>query len=92
MDSKEKRENREKKRKREMANLRETLLNGRESPADEVEEKEEKEERKYLDRSAMRRKIHPPTPPPRVPRNKYHTPLQRAEIQHLVRRVKLYWR
>ncbi|WWC73766.1 uncharacterized protein I206_107738 [Kwoniella pini CBS 10737] len=67
MDSSQKKQNRELKRKREMASLRESLLrkdrgihvNGR-SEGDQ----EDSRKREYLDRSAMRRKLHPPSPPP----------------------------
>ncbi|WWD20250.1 hypothetical protein CI109_104726 [Kwoniella shandongensis] len=62
MDSKQKRENREVKRKREMAQLRETLMN-RSSGAVTEPFGSEKKEREYLDRSAMRRRLHPPSPP-----------------------------
>lgn len=72
MDSKEKRENRERKRKREMANLREALLNRGGSAHEEDEVLQE--ERKYIDRSAMRRKLHPPSPPPPKPREASITP------------------
>ncbi|ORY34775.1 hypothetical protein BCR39DRAFT_490262 [Naematelia encephala] len=57
MDSKERRENRESKRKREMAHLRDSLLNGHSG---------QKGDGKYQDRAAMRRKLHPPSPPPRA--------------------------
>ena len=60
MTSAQKRENRETKRKREMALLRETLLSGSASPV-----LAEVEERKYVDRAAARRKLHPPELPPR---------------------------
>lgn len=56
MDSKERKENREKNRKREMAALRESLLNGISAPASIPE-------RHYEDRAAIRRKLHPPPPP-----------------------------
>ncbi len=47
-----------------MAMLRETLLNHG-SARDGVNEEEERErEKKYVDRSAMRRKLHPPSPLP----------------------------
>ncbi|KAK4685796.1 hypothetical protein P7C73_g4341, partial [Tremellales sp. Uapishka_1] len=59
MDSQEKRENREVKRKREMASLRETLLNS--TPASQIEP--DSTRRPYLDRSALRRRLHPPSPP-----------------------------
>ncbi|WVF68471.1 hypothetical protein IAT40_003238 [Kwoniella sp. CBS 6097] len=66
MDSKQRRENRELKRKREMAHLRETLLN-RDSPGGSGisdDATPPPKAREYLDRSAMRRKLHPPSPPP----------------------------
>jgi hypothetical protein len=76
MDSKEKRENRERKRKREMAMLRETLLHRGSSAKDDDKDGEEQEEtqRKYIDRSAMRRKLHPPSPPPPEARERSVTP------------------
>jgi hypothetical protein len=58
MDSKERRENREVKRKREMAALRESLLTGGGESDQPVSE------RRYVDRSAQRRKLHPQSPPP----------------------------
>ncbi|WVR08114.1 hypothetical protein IAU60_005160 [Kwoniella sp. DSM 27419] len=65
MDSKQKRGNREYKRKREMALLRETMLNRagetKEAPANDQPTRE------YIDRSAMRRRLHPPSPPPSRP-------------------------
>ncbi|WVQ96018.1 hypothetical protein IAU59_003118 [Kwoniella sp. CBS 9459] len=83
MDSKQKRDNRELKRKREMALLRETLLN-KDSPAPSpartgktsgkiatIEPGSDDAmlpgppAREYLDRSAMRRRLHPPSPPSR---------------------------
>ncbi|KAK8849624.1 hypothetical protein IAR55_004959 [Kwoniella newhampshirensis] len=66
MDSKQKRENREVKRKREMALLKETLLNrsaSASSTAAVAVHGTEEREREYLDRSAMRRRLHPPSPP-----------------------------
>ena len=81
MDSKEKRDNREIKRKREMATLRETLLKksaGNESSA--PISREETPERQYLDRSAMRRRLHPPSPPPQTDsRRSASPPIRRLE-------------
>jgi len=56
MNSSEKRENREVKRKREMAALKDSLLNRHPSW-------ENGEKREYLDRSAIRRRLHPKSPP-----------------------------
>jgi hypothetical protein len=67
MDSNERRHNRELKRKREMAALRETLLNpggSTPSPGPTDADREREKGRSYLDRSAMRRKLHPQSPPP----------------------------
>jgi hypothetical protein len=57
MNSSEKRENREVKRKREMAALKDSLLNRH--PAGEAGG----DKREYIDRSAIRRKLHPKSPP-----------------------------
>ncbi|WWC65765.1 uncharacterized protein I303_108387 [Kwoniella dejecticola CBS 10117] len=78
MDSAQKKQNRELKRKREMASLREYLLNkdrpinGRQAHMNtNTNEIEEGTKREYLDRSAMRRKLHPPSPRPKLPENKF---------------------
>ena len=73
MDSKQKRENREMRRKREMAELKENLLKRFQPGASgqkngdggiDGEVMTEEEPRKYIDRSAMRRNMHPSSPPP----------------------------
>jgi len=56
MNSSEKRENKEVKRKREMAALKDSLLNRHPTEKDEGK-------REYLDRSAIRRRLHPKSPP-----------------------------
>jgi hypothetical protein len=62
MDGKEKRENREMKRKREMMALKENLLNR--GPQVESQQQERPPPPTYIDRSAMRRRLHPPSPLP----------------------------
>ncbi|EIW71573.1 hypothetical protein TREMEDRAFT_67844 [Tremella mesenterica DSM 1558] len=65
MTSKEKRENRELKRKAEMASLKEVLL--REEAGQGGKKKSGyMKKREYIDRSAIRRKMYPPSPPPRT--------------------------
>jgi hypothetical protein len=56
MNSSEKRENKEVKRKREMAALKDSLL--KRHPTEKDEGKNQ-----YLDRSAIRRRLHPKSPP-----------------------------
>jgi hypothetical protein len=60
MNSSEKRENKEVKRKREMAALKDSLLNRHPTEKDEGK-------REYLDRSAIRRRLHPKSPPRSTP-------------------------
>ncbi|WVQ66099.1 uncharacterized protein L199_004277 [Kwoniella botswanensis] len=61
MDSSQKKQNRELKRKREMALLKDSLLRRNEVSSSNDERDEPK--REYLDRSAMRRRLHPSSPP-----------------------------
>lgn len=61
MNSSEKRENREVKRKREMAALKDSLLNR--SSTSTSANTDEGEKRQYIDRSAIRRRLHPKSPP-----------------------------
>lgn len=60
MNSKQKRENREVKRKLEMAALKESLLSNHTTGSKEATP--ERSERVYVDRSAMRRALHPRSP------------------------------
>ncbi|WVW86969.1 hypothetical protein I302_109025 [Kwoniella bestiolae CBS 10118] len=60
MDSSQKKQNRELKRKREMALLKESLMKRNESSQNGGEGETKRE---YLDRSAMRRRLHPSSPP-----------------------------
>ncbi|AFR95540.1 hypothetical protein C343_03643 [Cryptococcus neoformans C23] len=62
MNSQQRRGNREAKRKIEMANLRESLLN-RGGPKEESVSGQSIPSRGYIDRSAMRRELHRPSPP-----------------------------
>ncbi|OCF62175.1 hypothetical protein L486_01842 [Kwoniella mangroviensis CBS 10435] len=61
MDSSQKKQNTELKRKREMALLKDSLLRRNEVSSSNDEREEPK--REYLDRSAMRRRLHPSSPP-----------------------------
>ncbi|WRT69646.1 uncharacterized protein IL334_006636 [Kwoniella shivajii] len=72
MDSSQKKQNRELKRKLEMALLKENLMkkNGGGDSIASLTIKEQMDgsqspKREYLDRSAMRRRLHPPSPPSR---------------------------
>jgi hypothetical protein len=71
MNSSEKRENKEVKRKREMAALKDSLLNRH--PAEK-----EGEKREYLDRSAIRRRLHPKSPPRATKTNVVEQPARTA--------------
>jgi len=71
MNSSEKRENKEVKRKREMAALKDSLLNRH--PPEKNEEK-----REYLDRSAIRRRLHPKSPPRTTATNVVEQPARTA--------------
>jgi len=71
MNSSEKRENKEVKRKREMAALKDSLLNRH--PTEKNEEK-----REYLDRSAIRRRLHPKSPPRTTATNVVEQPARTA--------------
>jgi hypothetical protein len=64
MNSSERRGNRETNRKREMAALKDTLLN-RNRPRNAEIDEDPSDARTYLDRSAIRRKLHPKSPPRR---------------------------
>jgi hypothetical protein len=61
MNSSEKRENREVKRKREMAALKDSLLC--KSSTSTSATTDEGGKRQYIDRSAIRRRLHPKSPP-----------------------------
>jgi hypothetical protein len=63
MNSSEKRENREVKRKREMAALKDSLLNRSSTSTSATHDRDEGDKRQYIDRSAIRRRLHPKSPP-----------------------------
>lgn len=63
MNSQEKRENREVKRKREMAELKNSLLN-RNTHQPTRDDPQQQQQNRYIDRSAIRRQMHPRSPPP----------------------------
>jgi hypothetical protein len=63
MNSSEKRENREVKRKREMAALKDSLLNKSSASTSATHDHDEGAKRQYIDRSAIRRRLHPKSPP-----------------------------
>lgn len=65
MNSQERRENRETKRKREMAALKDSLLNR--SSGQTVKEATYDGRNRYIDRSAIRRQMHPRSPPRQRP-------------------------
>lgn len=71
MNSSEKWENKELKRKREMAALKDSLLNRH--PTEKNEEK-----REYLDRSAIRRRLHPKSPPRTIATDVVEQPVRTA--------------
>lgn len=79
LDSKQKRDNRDVRHRREMASLRDNLLKKNSQQSTHSPSSETSGERTYVDRSAMRRKLHPTAPPMLAKRRSASPPSRNQE-------------